>query len=240
MRAVIVDDEPLARLELRKLLLAHPQIDVIGEASNGTEALAKIREIAPDLVFLDIQMPGMTGFDVLRQLPDQKFEVIFVTAYDRFAMRAFEVNAVDYLLKPVDPTRLGDSLARAQDRLDRKEPEAPPQLPLAENDQVFIRDGDRCWFAPVREIRLLEACGNYTRIVMEGDAPLVHRPLAALEARLPEKLFLRANRSQIVNTRFIESAEVWFSGGLKVRISGGIDVEFSRRQSQTLRERMSL
>lgn len=240
MRALIVDDEALARSELRKLLLSHPAVEVAGEAANGTEAMRRVRELRPDLLFLDIQMPGMNGFELLGKLATPGLEVIFVTAYDRFALQAFEVNAVDYLLKPVDRVRLGKALERVAARRGGGGGEEPPPKPLSEGDQIFLRDGERCWFVPVRSIRMLEACGNYTRVVTGESSPLVGRPLSALEARLPPGLFLRANRSQLVNLNEVEATAMTVSGGLLVRLRGGLEVEVSRRQAQSLRERMSL
>lgn len=242
MRTVLIDDERLAREELRGLLAAHPRIEVIGEAANATEALEVVGRLRPDLVFLDIEMPGRNGFEWLEALPPPHPAVVFVTAFDAFALRAFEVNALDYLLKPVHPKRLAETVARllrpASAGGAPSGPETPPRF--RENDPVFLREGDRCWFVPVNEIVLLEALGNHTRVRFRAESPLVHRSLAMLEARLPPELFLRANRNQIVNSRAVERVEPWFSGGLKVALQGGHEVEFSRRQARALRERLGL
>ena len=255
MKTVIIDDERLAREELRGLLSEHPGIEIIGEAANVTEALKLIPRLRPDLLFLDIEMPGRTGFDLLAALPPPHPQIIFATAFDAFALRAFEVNALDYLMKPVHPQRLSAALAKVRTRLEKTTGTAPsaapaapagpaddeaPTAPLREDDHVFVREGDRTWFIPVRSLRLLEADGNHTRLHFGAEKPLLYRTLGAMEARLPASLFLRANRSQLVNVTFIEAVEPWFSGSVKVRLRGGPEVEFSRRQAQLFRERTSL
>ncbi len=255
MKIVIVDDERLAREELRGLLSEHPDLEIVGEAANVTEALKLLPRLRPDLLFLDIEMPGRTGFDLLAALPPPHPQLIFVTAFDAFALRAFEVNALDYLMKPVHPQRLAAALAKVRDRVAKTaaagaaaSPSAPanpsddgaPSSPLREDDHVFVREGDRTWFIPVRSLRLLEADGNHTRLHFGTEKPLLYRTLGAMEARLPATLFLRANRSQLVNLSCIESVDPWFSGSVKVRLRGGPEVEFSRRQAQLFRERTSL
>lgn len=247
IRAFIADDERLAREELRTLLADFPQIEITGEAANATEALARVPPLKPDLLFLDIEMPGCNGFQLLEKLPPPLPHVIFTTAYDKFAVDAFEINALDYLLKPVHPERLALALARVPPgetvagtpREDEASHE-PPDAPLRETDNVFVRDGDRCWFIPVRSIHLLEAEGNHTRVHFQNCRPLLYRALVALEARLPGTLFVRANRSQMVNTSFIQSVEPWFSGTLKITLQNGTAVEFSRRQTQVFRDRLAL
>ncbi|HLP01768.1 MAG TPA: response regulator [Opitutaceae bacterium] len=248
MKAVIVDDERLAREELRALLRAAPDVEIIGEAANATEAIDLLGRTTPDVLFLDIEMPGRNGFDLLSALPKSPREVVFVTAYDSFALRAFSVNALDYLMKPVRPARLEETLVRLRARLGAARAEEAeseiggdvPATPLGEDDQFFLRDGDRCWFVPVRTLILVEAEGSHTRIHLKDGKPLLHRSLAAMEARLPASLFLRANRSQLVNRLFIAHVEPWFSGGLKVTLQNGVALEFSRRQAQALREKLGL
>ncbi len=244
MRTLLIDDEPLARKELRGLLAAHPKIEIIGEAANATEATKLANRLQPDLVFLDIEMPGRSGFEWLEQLPPPHPAVVFVTAYDAFALRAFEVNALDYLLKPVHPRRLAETIVRLENRLAEAAnshsavSDSAPNF--REDDPVFVREGQRCWFVPVREIILLESEGNHTRLWFHDVKPLLPRSLANLEARLPAGMFLRANRFQLVNRYAIERAEPWFSGNLKATLRGGHTVEFSRRQARILKERLSL
>jgi two-component system LytT family response regulator len=228
MKALIIDDERLARLELRRLLAAHPEVEIAGEARSGTEALEMIADLAPDLIFLDIQMPGMTGFELLESLEDVP-RVIFTTAYDQYALRAFEVNALDYLLKPIAPERLTAALARVH-----------PRAETARLEQVFVRDGERCWIVRLPEIFLLESEGNYARLYFGNERPLIRRSLNALEAQLDPAMFFRAGRKRIVNLKWIEKVDVGISGGLVVTLRGGRTVEMSRRQSARLREAMSL
>jgi two-component system, LytTR family, response regulator len=238
MKTLIIDDEPLARRELRTLLAVHPEIEIVGEAANVTEALAHLNESAVDLLFLDVQMPERSGFDLLEQLPAPHPQIIFVTAYDAFALRAFEVNALDYLMKPVHPERLAASLQKLT--LDTAPESTAPELPLTEDDRVFIKEGDRCWFVPVKNIRLLESFGNHTVIHFGTEKATLYRTLNAMEARLPPSLFLRANRSQILNLHDIATIHPWFSGSLKVHLTSGEEIELSRRQSLLLRERSAL
>ena len=228
MKAIIIDDERLARVELRRLLVAHPKIEIAGEASNGDEALRLIAQASPDLLFLDVQMPGLTGFDVLERL-DEIPQVIFTTAYDAYAIKAFEVNALDYLMKPIAPARLAAALAKVRPR------SGPTRL-----ERVFVRDGDRCWIVALPDIFLLESEGNYTRVHFNGQRPLIRRSLNALEAQLDPAVFFRANRQEILNLKWIDKVDLGVAGGLSVTLRGGRAVEMSRRQSGRLREILSL
>jgi two-component system LytT family response regulator len=249
MKAIIVDDERLAREELRALLETAPDVEIVGEASNASEAVALLAHVVADVVFLDIEMPGRTGFELLADLPKAPREVVFVTAYDEFALRAFSVNALDYLLKPIIPTRFAETLNRLRQHLgspsdasaeEVKSEAVPDNAPLREDDQFFVREGDRCWFLPVRTLIMIEADGSHSRVHFPDGKPMIHRTLASLEARLPGSLFLRANRGQLVNRIYIQSVEPWFSGGLKAKLKNGLEVEFSRRQAQALRESFGL
>jgi two-component system LytT family response regulator len=228
MRALIVDDERLARLELRRLLAAHPDVEIAGEARHGEEALKLAGELAPDLLFLDVQMPGMDGFELLERLEDVP-QVIFTTAYDAYAIKAFEVSALDYLLKPIAPARLAAALAKVR----------PPSV-RGPVEQVFVREGDRCWIVRLPEVFLLESEGNYTRLCFGNERPLIRRSLNALEEQLDGSVFFRAGRKQIINLKWIEKTAIGVAGGLVVTLRGGRTVEISRRQSTRLRERLSL
>ena len=245
IRAVIIDDERLARNELKKLLLEFPEIEVIAEAANANEGIEKIDSLNPDLVFLDIQMPGKTGFDMLAEL-EKAPDVIFTTAYDDYALKAFEVNALDYLLKPVEPRRLADALQKLhlEEHNDREgmtdEEISINKSLLHETDQVFVKDGERCWFVKLADIRLFESVGNYAKIYFGGNKPLILKSLNALEERLDEKVFFRANRKHIVNLRLIEKIEPYFNGGLLLDLKGGEKIEVSRRQTVKFKEMMSL
>lgn len=243
MKALIVDDERLARNELRRLLAVHPDIEIVGEAVDVEDALEKVVALKPGLVFLDVQMPGADGFSLLERLEPPLPAVIFTTAYDEFAVKAFEFNALDYLLKPVDPNRLVAALEKLRAReaaLPAADGSTSPLQRLALEDKVFVREGDRCWFVPVKNIRLLESEGNYTRLYFDDQKPQLFRSLTAMEERLDPRNFFRANRKQVINLTWVEGIEPWFSGGLLVKLKGGPKVELSRRQAQDFRERMSL
>jgi two-component system LytT family response regulator len=239
MKALLIDDERLARSELRRLLKAHPEIEIVGEAVDAQDALVKVAELKPELLFLDIQMPGDDGFTLLEKLELPLPLVIFTTAYDEFAVKAFEFNALDYLLKPVDPNRLVAAIEKLRGRSGGAEAAAPSHR-LSLEDKVFVREGERCWFVPVKNIRLLESEGNYTRLHFDDQKPQLFRSLTAMEERLDARNFFRANRKQVINLAWVEGIEPWFSGGLLVKLKGGAKVELSRRQAQDFRERMSL
>jgi two-component system, LytTR family, response regulator len=243
VRTIIIDDERLARNELKKLLQEFGEIEVIDEAANVQEGLEKIELHNPDLIFLDIQMPGKTGFDLLEDL-DRLPKVIFTTAYDEYALKAFEVNALDYLLKPIEPKRLSDAIQKVHLE-EAKEPvfsasNGTRQNLLGEQDQVFVKDGERCWFVKLNEIRLFESVGNYAKVFFAGNKPLILKSLNALEERLDDKVFFRANRKHIINMRWIEKIEPYFNGGLLLELKGGEKIEVSRRQTVKFKEMMSL
>jgi two-component system LytT family response regulator len=243
IRAIIIDDERLARNELKKLLMDFPEIEVISEAANASEGIEQIESLNPELIFLDIQMPGKTGFDLLGEL-DKTPHVIFTTAYDEYALKAFEVNALDYLVKPVEPKRLADAIQKLHLQ-DEREPNPMQNLNLnrsilSEQDQVFVKDGERCWFVRLSDIRLFESVGNYAKVYFGPNKPLILKSLNALEERLDEKTFFRANRKHIVNLRLIDKVEPYFNGGLLLELKGGEKIEVSRRQTVKFKEMMSL
>jgi two-component system LytT family response regulator len=242
MKALIVDDERLARNELRRLLAAHADVEIVGEAVDVEDALAKVGVLKPELLFLDVQMPGADGFSLLERLEPPLPLVIFTTAYDEFAVKAFDFSALDYLLKPVDPNRLVAALEKVRPRDSATPFDAGPAAShrLTLEDKVFVREGDRCWFVPVKNLRLLESEGNYTRLHFDDQHPQLFRSLTAMEERLDSRNFFRANRKQLINLAWVEGIEPWFSGGLLVKLKGGMKVELSRRQAQDFRERMSL
>jgi two-component system LytT family response regulator len=241
--AIIIDDERLARNELKKMLAVHPEIEIIGEGVNADEGLRLINEFNPDLIFLDVQMPVKTGFDLLEEL-EKVPTVVFTTAYDEYAIRAFEVNALDYLLKPIDPKRLSDAvqkfLAIDEKEMLFSENRSEIRLSLSESDQVFVKDGEKCWFVKLAEIRLFESVGNYARVFFGPNKPLILKSLNSLEERLDPRTFFRANRKHIVNLRMIERVEPFFNGGLLLEIKGGEKIEVSRRQAVRFKEMMSL
>ncbi|MBS1640146.1 MAG: response regulator [Bacteroidetes bacterium] len=241
IKAIIIDDERLARNELKKLLQEHADIEIVEEAANVDEGIEKIETYNPELIFLDIQMPGKTGFDLLAEV-EKAPKVIFTTAYDEYAIKAFEVNAFDYLLKPIEPKRLADAIVKLKYELEKEKAglNGANRGPLTENDQVFVKDGERCWFVKLHEIRLFESVGNYAKVFFAGNKPLILKSLNALEERLDTKMFFRANRKHIINLRWIERIEPYFNGGLLVELKGGEKIEVSRRQTVKFKEMMSL
>ena len=236
MRALIVDDEPLARRELHWLLSTFPWIQVVGEASNIDEARVRIETLVPEVVFLDIQMPGGTGFDLLTQL-DRVPRIIFTTAYDQYAVKAFDVNALDYLLKPIEPERLATALGKIQATPSSAQSTAAKDAPL---EQLFVRDGPRCWFVPLREVSVFNSEGNYVRLLWGKERPLLGRSLATLEQKLDPRRFFRANRQQILNLDYIKSVEAGQGGRFHVELRDGTEVEISRRQARLFRMRASV
>lgn len=239
MKALIIDDERLARKELTNLLQEYPEIDIVGEAVNVEDAQEKIASLKPDLLFLDIQMPGKTGFDLLQSL-DSVPEVIFTTAYDEYALKAFDFNALDYLLKPIEPDRLKESINKLLKRTHIEEASEEDDKKLGPNDRVFVKDGDKCWFVKLENIRLFESDGNYIKIYFDNYKPMIHKSLNALDERLDDRSFFRASRKHIINLTWVESIESWFNGGLMVVLRGGDKVEVSRRQAARFKEMMSL
>lgn len=238
MKALIIDDERLARSELRRLLKNFHEIEIVGEARNSDEALAQVQQLQPDLLFLDVQMPGADGFQFLERL-DTVPLVIFTTAYDKYALKAFDVNALDYLVKPIAPQRLAAAITKISARVST--PDGSRTKPAtSSNHQVFVRDGDRCWFVPMQDIVLLESEGNYTRLFFGANKPLLLRSLNYLQSRLDTAMFFRANRKQIINLKFIETISAWPNGGYLVKLRGGFEIVMSRRQAQQFQETTTL
>ena len=240
MRALIIDDSRLARQELKHLLKEHDAIEVVGEAADAEQALAHIHELRPDLLFLDIQMPGKDGFELLESLDDAP-HVIFTTAYNEYALKAFEYSALDYLQKPLQKERLAVALEKLEHGTPpaaRIDDTAPTEL-LTSNSQVFVKDGDHCWFVKLADIRLFEVDGSYTRIHFDSHSPMIPKALNYLESRLDPKTFFRANRQQMINLKWIDHIEPWFSGSLKINLKGGQSVEISRRQAAKFKDLLS-
>lgn len=244
MRAIVIDDERLARKELINLLNQLETVEVVGEAVNVDDAKEKIEQLQPDVIFLDIQMPEKTGFDLLEEL-DHVPHVIFTTAYDEYALKAFQVNALDYLLKPIEPKRLEDAINKLLGKIEagvKRDEEGTyvNQKKLTLEDQVFVKDGDRCWFVRLSNVRLFESDGNYIKVYFDNFKPMIHKSLNALDERLDEKSFFRASRKHIINLGWVEAIEPWFNGGLVVTLKGGDRIEVSRRQAARFKEMMSL
>ena len=241
MKAIIIDDERLARNELKRLLENFPKIEIIAEAANAEEAIPLIENLQPDLIFLDIQMPGKNGFELLEAIEGKVPEVIFTTAYDEYALKAFEYNALDYLLKPIEQHRLAEAIVRIEEEhLHDIQRKSDLKL-LNESDQVFVKDGEKCWFVKLGKVRLFESMGNYVRLHFDDQKPMILKSLNSLEERLEPKTFFRTNRKHIINLQFIDKIEPWFSGGLLVTLRGHSEkIEISRRQSIKFKDLMSL
>jgi two-component system LytT family response regulator len=236
---VLADDEALARKELRRMLQAHPEIELVAEAKDGDEAVELIRKHSPDLIFLDVRMPGRDGFGVLDALEPPLPEVIFSTAYDQFAVDAVRRGALDYLLKPLAPADLAQAVKRAMEKISgRPVREAGAKLKL--EDRVFVRDGKKAMFLEVGSIRCLESEGNYTKILAPEGHILMRRPIKYFEERFSPEDFLRANRAQIINLHRVKSWEPLTEGRLKAVLDDGTQVEISRRQARAFRERSRL
>lgn len=247
MKSIIIDDERLARNELKRLLEEYPKIEIIGEAANADEAIPMIEEKNPDLIFLDIQMPGKNGFELLEALEGNIPEVIFTTAYDEYALKAFQVNALDYIMKPIDAARLSEAIQKVEDEfIEHKKADEKETKYLGVGDQVFVKDGEKCWFVKLGKVRLFESMGNYVRLHFEDQKPMILKSLNSLEQRLDPKVYFRANRKHMINLNWIDKIEPWFSGGLLVTLKGdekgpgGEKIEISRRQAIRFKDIMSL
>jgi two-component system LytT family response regulator len=262
MRTVVVDDEPLARRRLARLLEAQDGIDVVAVCATGRDAVRAVREHAPDLLFLDVQMPELDGFGVLRELGGEGLpQVVFVTAYDQYAIRAFEVHALDYLLKPYTPARLATAVQRAARQL--QAPRAAPAERLAEllehlererraldarlsgggaasapaqghTTRLLVKDGERMFFVPVERIDWLEAEGNYVRLHCGREAHLVRATLSGMEEQLDPSRFTRIHRSTIVNLDRVKEVRPWFAGDYLVKLHDGGELRLSRRYRDRL------
>lgn len=244
MRTIIIDDERLARKELITLLADYSQIEIIGECQNADEAIEMIERERPELIFLDIQMPGKNGFDLLAAL-EYVPKVVFVTAYDEYALKAFEINALDYLLKPIELHRLETAIMRIEKELKHeknvsKRIEESAEKTLSLSDQIFLKDGEKCWFVTLEEVRMFESEGNYVRVYFNTFKPLILKSLNNLEMRLNPTEFFRTNRKYVVNLKWVSKIETWFNGGLQVTLKSGEQIEVSRRQAAKFKELMSL
>ena len=235
IEAIIIEDSRLARIELKELLKAFPSIHIVGEAENADKALALIESQKPDLIFLDIHLPGKNGFEILQELESVPY-VIFTTAFNEYAIQSFEYNTIDYLLKPISPERLSKAIEKAKDRIIIQKEKSDQ---LTEDSKVFVKDGDKCWFVTVKDIRLLEAQGNYTQIHFENNRPLVLKPLQHFENVLDEKMFFRINRQQMINLNEVEGVASWFNGKLKLKMKSGKEVDVSRRQTEKIKDLFS-
>lgn len=236
INTILIDDEHLALAELQMMLDKHPQLQVVATAANATEAIEKIKLHQPDLIFLDINMPGQSGFDLLQELEDAP-QVIFVTAYDQFAIKAFEVNALDYLLKPVNAERLEEAISKAMKQIQLLQKE---EQKLSIDKRIFIKDGEQCYFVPLAEVFLIESVGNYARVFYGDKKPLLHKSLNYLEEKLPATHFFRTDRQHIINIQFIKRINPLFNSALQVEMQNGTKIDISQRQSVRFKEIMGV
>ena len=263
MKVLIIEDSRLARLELKELLQAYPQLELVGEAADVPTALKLVAAKQPDLLLLDIDLGGATAFDLLAELVFVP-KIIFTTAFAEHALQAFNYPTVDYLLKPVTAERLALALAKLplpslanaaqattmqtstdqnpgdQNPGEESSASNPPERLLQADSNFFVKDGEDCYFLKISDVRWFEAIGNYSKVHLKSAAPMVYRTLASIEQRLAPGLFFRANRQQLVNLTAVVSIEPSVSGGLTLRLQCGTEVEVSRRQSAELRQQLSL
>lgn len=231
--AIIVEDSRLARNELKDLLKEIPEVEIIAEAENADVAFELISSQNPDLIFLDIQLPGKDGFQLLEMLENVPM-VIFTTAFDEFAIKSFEYNTLDYLLKPINPKRLSQSIEKVKQKLAEKTEKQDKKLDF--EDQIFIKDGEKCWMVKISEIYLFEVEGNYTKVFFRNEKAVLTRSLNIIEKKLPQEKYFRANRNTIFNINYIQNIENWFSGNLMIKLPNDNQVEISRRQAVLFKE----
>ncbi|RZJ89516.1 MAG: response regulator transcription factor [Chryseobacterium sp.] len=235
---IIVEDSRLARLELNLLIQAHPQIQVVGEADTVKNAGELIDGLAPDLVFMDIHLPGGSGFDVLSRLKKVPM-IIFTTAFAEYALESFEHNTIDYLLKPVSPEKLDRAIQKAEVLLARNHP-GNFEKKLDYSDKIFIKDRKVSWLIPIEEITMFESKGNYTQVFFNQNRPLYHKSLQQVFASIKEGLFIRVNRRQIVNVQLVSGFLKDSDGRMLLKLSSGEEVSVSRRQMNTIKSSYSL
>lgn len=242
LRAIIIDDEQLAREELIFMLKKHPEIEVIGEASNAKQALKLINELEPDLLFLDINMPEKSGFDLLDELVNAP-KTVFVTAYDDYALKAFDKNAIDYIVKPVNPLRLKQTIDKVSEYIkeqninivNTKKTTEPVSM-----KNIFIKDGNNCYFIKLDDIHYIKSNGNYCEINFNNSKAVIHKSLNQMEERLPETQFFRANRQEIFNIDYIADVDMLLRNVIQVTLKTGKLIELSNRQSIKFKDLMSI
>ncbi|WP_341221919.1 LytTR family DNA-binding domain-containing protein [Polaribacter atrinae] len=239
LKAVIVEDSRLARNELKELIKAHKEIEILGEAENVDDAFVLINNTKPDLLFLDINMPEKDGFELLEML-DEVPITIFTTAFDEYAIKSFEYTAFDYLLKPINQKRFSKSIEKVIESMNNNETSIiKNENALSLDKQIFIKDGENCWLVKLKDISLFEIVGNYTRVFFDQKKPLIYKYLAQVEEKLPTEVFFRANRQQIININHVKKVVSWFNGKLKIEMNSGEEIEISRRQSYLFKEQLS-
>ncbi|NRB83332.1 MAG: response regulator transcription factor [Winogradskyella sp.] len=238
LKAAIIEDSRLARNELKELLKAYKEIELIGEAENVDDGFNLINKEKPDLLFLDINMPEKDGFELLEML-DEVPITIFTTAFDEYAIKSFEYNAFDYLLKPINQKRFSRSIDRILEKENTMPRTRTQDRGMSLDKQIFIKDGEKCWLVKIKNISFFEIVGNYTRVYFEANKPLIYKSLVQIEEKLPSDVFFRANRQQIININHVKKVVSWFNGKLKIEMNSGEEIEISRRQSYVFKEQLS-
>jgi len=249
IRTLIVDDEAMARERILGLLSQEQDVEVIGQCSDGQQAVSAIQQLSPELVFLDVQMPAVDGFGVIRQVGAERMPmVVFVTAYDEYALQAFEVHALDYLLKPFGRDRLQQCLDHARHQRDRRRAGDLGKSLLAlvqdfrpeqkRQDRLVVKSGGRVFFVRTDEIDWIEAAGNYVRLHMKDQSHLFRETMNQMESRLDPQRFFRIHRSRIVNTERIKELQPWFNGEYVVLLQNGAQLRLSRSYREKLEERL--
>lgn len=237
MKTIVVEDTRVAREGLIRMLGAFPELDLVGQADHPDTALELIARTQPEVIFLDINMPGASGFDLLEKL-DYNPRIVFTTAYSEHAIKSFDYNTIDYLLKPISPARLAQAVAKLMATPEELTPEQKP--PLEMNSQVFIKDNEKCFLVMLESIRYIESCKNYVRIFFDDKSAFIKKSLNQVEERLPSRFFFRANRQFIVNLRCISAIEEAIHDGYDITMNNGAKIEVSRRQAADLKELLSL
>lgn len=239
VKVVIVEDSRLARNELKELMKSHKQLVLVGEAANVDDGFELIQKEQPDVLFLDINMPEKNGFELLEML-DEVPITIFTTAYDEYAIQSFEYNTLDYLLKPISEERFSVAVQKLMNNLEKETTsEEKEEKVFNLEKQIFIKDGEKCWLVKIKNITMFEIVGNYTRVFFENNKALIYKSLTQIENKLPQDVFFRANRQQIININHVKKVVSWFNGKLKIEMISGEEVEISRRQSAVFKEQLS-
>jgi len=252
MKVVVVEDSRLAREGLVRMLKEYPELTIVGQADNINGALTLVNEHRPEVIFLDIQMPGGSGFELLEKL-NYLPRIVFTTAYSEYAIRSFDFNTVDYLLKPISKQRLNSAISKLLHVQPHDEVAEQPEIndgsevnkpakkpPLEMNSKIFIKDGDRCYLIKLESICYIESQKNYVQIFFEGQKAFVKKSLNLIEERLPQSMFFRVSRQHIVNLQEIQKIEESIGDGYNILMSDGKELEVSRRNASALKELLSL
>jgi two-component system LytT family response regulator len=249
-KVLIVDDERLSRQRLRRLLALEPECEIVGECENGNEALGALARERPDILFLDVQMPELDGFDVVRAIENSRPLIIFISAFDEYALKAFEVHAFDYLLKPFDRRRFRESLNRAKNQLtrDRSEPQDDKLRALFEQfatsrrtpDRIAVRTSGRVVFVKIDDVDWIEASDNYVCLHCGKDTHVLRETMGQIESRLDPARFLRVHRSAIVNLDRIKELQPWFRGDYRVVLRDGTELTLTKSHREKLESRLLL